>query len=413
MIHAKDDFRIHIIGVVSGELDRRAVELVQTCDLVVTGNAMLPVLQRILPFSGPSRFAAITPLATAIETIRHTISTGNIAVIASGDPFFFGVGEILLRQFGKEKVIVYPAVSSMQLLFSRLGHSWHDARFISLHGRKERVPFSMILSCPKVCILTDRNRNPSWLAAELLRIVPPDLHRLYSMSVGEELGGTAERIVTGTLQEIASQHYADPNIVLLQHDLRSEQERPILGLCENEIGHSRGLITKSEIRAAILHNLRIPEAGVFWDIGAGSGSVSIEVARIVKNVDVFAVERNREQIAHISANREKFHTWNVEIVEGEAPDILNKLPDPDRVFIGGSGGNLAEIVEAVSMRLQQGGRVIIAAVLETTMENAPLLLHSHGFHVEMTTIEVERRTYPDRQIARLNPIMLVLGRKNP
>lgn len=413
MIHVKDDFKIHIIGVVSGELDRRAIELVQSCDLVLAGNAMLPILQMVLPFSDPSRFAAISPLATAIETIGHTISTGNIAVIASGDPFFFGIGEILVRQFGKERVIVYPAVSSMQLLFSRLGHSWHDARFVSLHGRKERVPFSRILSCTKVCILTDRNRSPSWLATELLRIVPPDHQRHFSMSVGEKLGGTEERIVTGTLQEIASQHYADPNIILLQHDLQMEQERPILGLGENEIGHSRGLITKSEVRAAVLHTLRLPETGVIWDIGAGSGSISIEAARMARNVEVFAIEKNREQIAHIIANREKFHTWNVEVVEGEAPEILINLPDPDRVFIGGSGGNLAEIVEVVSMRLQQGGRVIIAAVLETTREQAPLLLHSQGFHVEMTTIEVERRTYPDQQITRLNPITLVLGRKNP
>jgi precorrin-6Y C5,15-methyltransferase (decarboxylating) len=412
MIDAMDDNKIHIIGLTGGHLDQKMIELVQSCVLVVAGNTMLPVLEGFLPFFDPSRFAAITPLASAIETIGRTISVGNIAVVASGDPFFFGIGEILVRHFGKERLVTYPAVSSMQLLFSRLGQSWHDARFVSLHGRKERIPCPAILSSPKVCILTDRERTPSWLATELLRIIPQDHHRYYSMSVGEKLGGNGERVITGTLQEIASQHYADPNTVLLEHNVTPGEEKPILGLGEHEIGHSRGLITKNEIRAAALHNLRLPEIGVLWDIGAGSGSVSIEAARIAKNVEVYAVERDREQVAHITANRGKFHAWNVNIVEGEAPVVLGNLPDPDRVFIGGSGGNLAEIVEMVSTRLREGGRVIIAAVLETTIEKAPSLLHSHGFKVETTTITVERETYPTRQSTRLNPITLVLGRKH-
>lgn len=407
------DFKIHIVGSAGGQLDQSAAGLVQTCALVVASKSMLEVLQGILPNDDPSRFAAITPLAAAIDTIGRTISRGNIAVVASGDPFFFGIGEILVQQFGKERIITSPALSSMQLLFSRLGLPWHDAGFISLHGRKGKIPFSAILSSPKVCILTDRERSPSWLASELLHMLPPDQHRYYSLSVGEKLGYHAERIVTGTLQEIASQQYAEPNIVLLRYEIPAGEELPTLGLGEKEIGHSRGLITKSEIRAAALHSLRIPETGIFWDIGAGSGSVSIEAARMAKDVDVYAIERNRQQITHITENRGKFHAWNVAIIEGEAPEALGNLPDPDRVFIGGSGGNLPEIVEVVSTRLRQRGRVVIAAVLKSTIEKAPVLLHDHGFSVEMTTIAVERETFPNRQCTRLNPITLVLGQKHP
>jgi precorrin-6Y C5,15-methyltransferase (decarboxylating) len=407
-----DCFKIHIIGTTACEFDDRAIELMRSSVLIIASSPILQVVRDKLSPTDSSRFMPISPLAPALEAIQEKIDQGHIVVVASGDPFFYGIGEVLVKRFGSEKISAYPAVSSMQRLFSRLCLSWHDARFVSLHGRKTRNPFPEILSGCKVCILTDKDRNPSWLATELSQRIPPELHHEYIVSVGTQLGSPDERVVSGTLAEIAAQTFAEPNIVALRRYAQSQLHEPIIGLNEDEIEHSRGLITKSEIRAAILHGLRMPEKGVFWDIGAGSGSVSVESARLSRQVEVYAVEKDSEQLRHIEANRLRHRAFNIAVIEGEAPAALCRLPDPDRVFIGGSGGRLADIIASVSERLQKGGRVIVAAVLETTREHAPALLVSQGLAVEMTTISAERISYPGREKTAFNPITLITGQKH-
>ena len=186
---------------------------------------------------------------------------------------------------------------------------------------------------------------------------------------------------------------------------------PVFGLEEREISHSRGLITKNEVRAAVIHALRLPRQGVFWDIGAGSGSVSVEAARLSADLQVFAIEKNAEQLDHIRHNRETFCSANIEVIAGEAPEALAQLPDPDRVFVGGSGGNLARILAAAAGRLKDGGSIVVNAVLAKTGEEAPGRLCSLGLAVEISRITVERQRYPALEINRFNPISLIVGRK--
>lgn len=411
MSESADSFKIHLIGTAAGEFDGHAIDLMGSSILVIASRPMLKTVRETLPESASRRFLAISPLPQALETIQETLDQGPIAVVASGDPFFFGVGDILVRRFGRARISAHPAVSSMQRLFSRLCLSWHDARFVSLHGRSTRNPFPEILAADKVCILTDRDHNPSWLAAELLQRIPRESQESYEVSVGIQLGGAADQVVSGTLSEIAAQTFAEPNIVVLRRQPESPCRLPVVGLREDEIGHSRGLITKSEIRAVALHCLRMPEKGVFWDIGAGSGSVSVECARLSPLCEVYAIEKNSEQLEHIEGNRRRYRTLNITVVDGEAPEALRLLPPPDRVFIGGSGGRLADIVAAVCERLQPQGRVVIAAVLSATRDLAPELLAASGLAVEMTTLTVERMRFPDRQSTALNPISLIIGQK--
>ncbi|MBB5346534.1 precorrin-6y C5,15-methyltransferase (decarboxylating) subunit CbiE [Desulfoprunum benzoelyticum] len=406
------DFKIHIVGVAEGEVAPHLVAMVANCRLIVAAGSMQPLLEEQLSGYPRAQIVAITPLSAALQTIAFHAEKGNIAVLASGDPLFFGIGEALTRQFGTDKIVVHPAVSSMQLLFARLNVPWHDARFISLHGRKAGPQIPDILASPKVCLLTDRENDPAFIAAEILHRISPRQRSCFSLFVGERLGGAGERIIAGSLEEIADQQFAQPNTVLVLQDWSGEIAYPIFGLGEQEIEHSRGLITKNEIRAAVIHALRLPAHGIFWDIGAGSGSISIECGRLARGVQVFAVEKNREQLEHIAGNRETFRAWNIEIVTGEAPAALQELPAPDRVFVGGSGGRLADIVAAACTRLKAGGRIVISAVLDATRDSAPELLHAQGLAVEITTVAVERRSYPDPHPTRLNPITLITGDKN-
>lgn len=402
---------IHIIGVAGNILDPHYTELIGSCALLVASHRMLPGIRACLPDYPEAKIISVVPLQRALVSIETALSQGDVAVLASGDPLFFGIGALLRRHFRNVRMQITPAVSAMQLAFASLGESWHDATFLSLHGRKPNRLADRILASDKICILTDQLNTPDAIARDLLQTLPPqEIHRCRCF-VGEELGCEGERKMIGTLAEIADTQFADLNLMIILKEAGGSAPYPVFGLREDELQHSRGLITKDEIRAAVIHSLAIPRQGVFWDIGAGSGSVSVEVARLAGDLAVYAVERQDEQMRHISTNRERFSAWNLEPVKGEAPDILDTLPAPDRVFIGGSGGNLQRIIEFSAARLKPDGRIVVSAVLAQTCTDAPRFLHDQGLAVEIRKIEVSRSVYPMKETIRLNPISIITGRK--
>jgi len=382
----------------------------------------------------------VAPLAEALELMTARLAGGDICVLASGDPLFFGIGRTLIQRFGPERLSVQPALSAMQLAFAHAKEPWQDAAFISLHGRGHQEILPTLLRRGKLFLFTDPQHRPESVAAELAAGL--DALGLADLPcrimVGENLGLANERIVHGSPAQIAGQEFAELNVMVVCLDdpfgsaQGTEGTPPArslsgaegnsaneailqgpLGLTEAEITHSRGLITKDEVRAAILHGLRLPSTGVFWDIGAGSGSISIEAARLCPELTVYAIEQHPEQQANIIANRKTYRLANLHLVNGQAPEAARGLPAPDRVFIGGSGGMLAAIIETVCAVLKPGGMVMASAVTETTRRSAPQLFHQQGLQVAMTTIAVHRETYPpqpDGPLA-LNPITLITGSK--
>ena len=402
---------IYLVGVAGDVLAEDAIELIASCAAIIVSARMMPLLDAALPDYPRSQIFPVTPLEEAIAAIGSALGRGHVAMLASGDPLFFGIGDLLGRRFGRSRLVTLPAVSSMQIAFARLGLPWHDARFISLHGRPSSHFAARILPFAKVCILTDRLNTPDAIASELLRHVSAERSADFSLFVGEELGCAHEKVTIGSLHDIAKQRFSEPNIVIILQDTKVDSEMPVFGLEEQDICHSRGLITKNEVRAAVIHALGLPRQGVFWDIGAGSGSVSIEAARLSDELQVFAIEKNAEQLDHIRHNRETFRSLNIEVIAGRAPEILARLPDPDRIFVGGSGGNLAQVLAVAGRRLKAGGRVVVNAVLARTGEEAPALLSSQGLAVEVSRISVERQHYPAPEISRFNPISLIVGRK--
>lgn len=402
---------IYLVGVAGDVLAEDAIALIASCAAIVVSARMMPLLDAALPDYPRSQILTVTPIKEAIAAIGSVLGRGHVAMLASGDPLFFGIGDLLGRRFGRTRLVTLPAVSSMQIAFARLGLPWHDARFISLHGRPSAHFTARILPFAKVCILTDRLNTPAVIASELLRHVSAERSADFSLFVGEELGCAHEKVTIGSLRDIAKQRFSDPNIVIILQNPRGNGEIPVFGLGEQDIRHSRGLITKNEVRASVIHALGLPRQGVFWDIGAGSGSVSIEAARLSDELQVFAIEKNAEQLDHIRHNSETFRAANIEVIAGEAPEILARLPDPDRIFVGGSGGNLARILAAAAGRLKAGGRIVVNAVLAKTGEEAPELLSSQGLAVEVSRITVERQHYPAPEISRFNPISLIVGRK--
>ena len=404
---------LHLIGVDGGEWRPAARAALAGAKAVFASERLWP---RLAGLDG--ELLPITPLSVALERMAARLVAGDIAVLASGDPLFFGLGRVLSRQLGRERLVVHPALSAMQLAFARLREPWDDAVFVSRHGRGGEGDglLAKLLRAGKVGVFTDGRQTPAVIAAEIatgLAGLGIEGHRCQVL-VAENLGLAGERLVEGSPDQIAAQDFAEPNLMILRLTLPAERGRGFaLGLRESEIRHSRGLITKDEVRAAILHRLRLPLTGVFWDIGAGSGSVAVEAARLCPELTVFAVERHPDEQAHILDNRRLFRLPNLRLVAAQAPEGLKGLPAPERVFIGGSGGRLAGIIEAADQAMGPGGRMVVAAVTAATRHAAPELLNRRGSAVSIATIIVQRQGYPPAldSIRDLNPITLITAER--
>lgn len=397
----------HIIGISNSALSAEQKELLKNCVLIVSGRRLLQLCGQ---FSAPT--LAVTPLQEALQGISRSLATGDVAVLASGDPLFFGIGKRLIETLGAERVHIHPALSSLQLAFARFKLPWDDAHIVSLHGRSSVHIPGAVLNHAKTFLFTDHINTPDRVASEIVayleKIHHPGLLKSCRVLVAENLESPEEKIVAGTLQETAALSFSPLNVMCLL--CPAGDESPFFGLQENELQHSRGLITKAEVRAASLHRLRLPKRGVMWDVGAGSGSVSIEAARMNPALTVYAVEKKDEELANIRANIRHYGCYNVVPVTGTAMDVLADLPDPDRVFIGGNGGQLQGIIEEAVGRLPGGGIVVANGVIEQTVTLAPQYMKACGLVVSSSTIHCSRRDEMGA-VVDFNPITIISGGK--
>ncbi len=404
----RKETKIHIIGVDSHGLSKLAKELVCQSVLVV-GTARL--LAQVKDLGVPSW--PITPLDKAMAAIQEGVQQGQVTLLASGDPLFWGIGRRLLNEFDEDQIEIHPALSSLQEAMAHFRLPWDDAAVLSLHGRHHTHLAGPLLKHPKTVVFTDDKHSPDILARALLdyfvRIGGDELMEKCRILVAENIGADDERLFTGTLTETAGRHFSSLNIMCLLRPERQTSGR--LGLAESEINHNRGLITKDEVRAVTLHRLQLPKNGIVWDVGAGSGSVSIEAARMNPDLTVYAVEKKEEELDNIKANICKFGCFNIVPVAGSAPKILQKLPTPDRVFIGGSGGALAAIIEESVRCLSAHGRLVVNAVIPTTRNEAPRLLVAAGLTVSVSNIKITREK-PGKNPINFNEISIIAGVKS-
>lgn len=405
---------IHVFGLDSPTRDYSKIfSALENSVAVVAGKHLYKEISGQLKDGILPQLIPVVPLTNCIASIREYLDVGNVVVLASGDPLFYGIGRRLIRSFPGHRICVHPAVSSMQLAFARFNLPWDDAEFVSLHGRSNEHLASRLLKYPKVFLLTDPVSSPNVIAGKLLAECEEDVTAGVTCYVGECLGFPEERLFSGSLAEIAKETFAAPNVMILLNPTTCLQSKkiPAFGLQEKEICHSRGLVTKNEVRAAAIHALRFPQDGIFWDVGAGSGSVGLEAARLFPGLHVLSIEKEVEQWQNIELNKKKFRVCNMNLVKGEAPDALQQLPVPARVFIGGSGGALQHILEFCAERLVAGGIIVVNAVIDRTAKLAPEILYRLGFDVEIREIAVQRFSYPEKEKQHFNPIKIIVGNK--
>ncbi len=403
---------IYVLGISGSTINDRQRGYLAGCRSLVVSKRY-----RLLVDDFGGEIIPIAPVKGVLAAIENHLVLGDVAVLASGDPLFFGIGRTLIEYFGPDQVEIIPEISYLQLACARFKISWDDAEVISLHGRSREQVVAKLLQHPKVIVFTDAQFSPDRLAGELLSCLEllgaeAKIAEL-RIRVAENLGSGEEKLIEGTLQEIAALSFAPVNIMIITSSNLAGSSNGPFGLTEADLIKSRGLITKDEVRAVTLHKLGLPRQGVFWDIGGGSGSISIEAARLCPELFVYIIEKEEEQRQNICQNIIANETFNVIPVPGTAPEALAELPDPDRIFIGGSGGRLAEILASCTKRLKEDGRIVVNCVLEKTRKTAPELLARKGYEVSLTEVNVSRifEAKENEKRIDLNPITVVMGKK--
>jgi precorrin-6Y C5,15-methyltransferase (decarboxylating) len=345
---------VHVVGI--GDegaacLRPDVAALVREADLLCGGERHLT----FFPAHRAEKLVIKRNVEEVCETLQRTLGSRRAIVLASGDPCFYGIGPIITERLGADHVVIHPQPSAVSLAFARLGLAWQEAAVLSAHGRPLAGIIGPALAASRFAVLTDARNTPGAVARALLAAGMEDA----CAHILEHLGGPRERRIDGTLAAIAAQEFAPLNVLIVDREPERVASRAaVFGLDEADYASERGQITKAEVRAVTLSKLEPWRAQVTWDVGAGSGSVALELAGLMPAGVVYAVERDATQLAVLQRNLLRFSRPNVQVVAGEAPAALRGLPAPDAVFIGGSGGTLAPTLTAVTTALRAGGRIV-------------------------------------------------------
>lgn len=371
-----------ILGVLddgAASLNATALAHLRTADLVIGGTRTLALLAgEIRP--GADRRDLTGRLGAVPEWVRAARADHlKVVVLATGDPLCHGIASYLAARLCVEALEVLPNVSTLQLACARVGLVWQDARIVSIHARDAGewhvgAPPSHGLYAlaqalrhhDRLLVLTGPDNTPDRIARLLLAEGQGADFRL---AVAERLQTADERVQADLAPaDAAQQTFADPNVVLLWRTV--PRANPVrFGLADGDYRQrqpDKGLITKQEVRAVSLARLQLRADSVVWDIGAGSGSVGLEAARLCPQGHVWAIEKNEADVEIARGNQRAFHVSNHTLVQGKAPEHLDGWPDPDAVFVGGSGGELAGLIGLILRRLRPGGTLVMNFV---TLEN--------------------------------------------
>jgi precorrin-6Y C5,15-methyltransferase (decarboxylating) len=295
----------------------------------------------------------------------------KVVVLATGDPFFYGVGSVLARFIPAAEMTCLPAPSAFSLVASRLGWAQQDCALVTLHGRPLERIIPHLFDNAKIIALSWDGATPGKLAALLTR-------RGFGASrltICENLGGPRKKIRAVVADDFALADITALNTIAL--DLVADRGAKILsrapGLPDHFFEHD-GQITKAEIRALTLSALAPRRGEMLWDIGAGSGSVAIEFLLAEENNSAIAIEANAERVARIRRNALALGVPHLQVIEGRAPEALCDLPRPQKIFIGG-GVTAPGLLDAALDALAPGGRLVANGV---TLETQALLIARRG-----------------------------------
>lgn len=417
--------KCRIVGVLDdgiASLGAKALQHLQAAQLVIGGARTLQLFAAHIAPDAVQR-----DLSGALSQVPEWIRAAQaehrrVVVLATGDPLCHGIAAYLASRLCIEAIEVIPNVSTLQLACARLGLPWQDMKFSSVHAKDagDWVPGSPpghglyallrdIRQHDRLAVLTSPDNTPDRIARMLLA---EGLAEDFEMAVAERLCQPEERVVSGMSVTAAAQMpFADPNVVLLWRT-RLRAPQVLLGLPDASFEQrhpEKGLITKHEVRAVSLARLQLRADSVVWDIGAGSGSVGLEAARLCRNGHVYAIEKNVDDAAIVQRNRLAMGISNHTLLHGKAPEGLQDWADPDAVFVGGSGGELAELIALILQRLKPQGWLVMNFVTIENLGAAVDTLKRLGANWDVLQLQASR-SKPILHMHRMaaeNPVWIV------
>jgi precorrin-6Y C5,15-methyltransferase (decarboxylating) len=414
-----------IIGVLDkgpAGLTPAALAHIEAADLVIGGSRLLDLCADRIAAQAERRDLT-GHLASVPGWISEALGAGKqVVVLATGDPLFHGIASYLRSRLPDLSLEILPTVSTVQLACARLGLAWQDFRVVSVHGRNsgewqegagpEHGLYPILQALQghhRLAILTSPDNSPDRIARMLVQEGLGDSVRL---AVASRLGWADEQVIADrALAEAAAMTFAEPNLVILSR--QAHVRSPVLfGLADEAFRQrqpDRGLITKREARALSLARLQLSADSIVWDIGAGSGAVGLEAARLCPLGFVHAIEKNPEDAAIARENRRRFGIHNYRMTQARAPQGMADWPDPDAVFIGGSGGELAELIRLALSRLRDQGWLVMNFVTFENLHLAMTQLKERQARWDITQLQASRgRPILDmHRLAAENPVWIL------
>ena len=404
--------KVTIIGAGPGNpdlLSRAALDAIDIADVVIGAHRAL------VGIDVPPDVVRCELVKTAdiVAALTDAASWQRAVVVMTGDVGLFSGARRLVEALSGDAQVdvrVIPGISSASYLAARLARPWQDWRFASAHG----VACDIVAEAERageLFLATSGGEDPSRLSCELVQAGFGDAR----VTVAERLSYPDERITCATASEIAGQTFDDLNVMLIEFAGGAASSRwpyASSGIPDELFIRGDVPMTKQEVRAVALAKLRLTATDTVWDVGAGTGSVSIEAALVARAGSVWAVERNAAGVRLIRENADAFGCGNVHAVPGVAPEALAKLPVPDAVFVGGSAGELPSIVEAALEMNSQVRLCVPCVTVETLTEACALLSGSRfkGFEACQVSAARAEAVGSHHLMKAQNPVFLVSAR---
>lgn len=343
-------------------LTKRACQLIRESDVLIGSERMLASCGAVVKEAEKKPVFQSYRKKEIADFIKNHVEYQKIAVLYSGDIGLYSGAKgmrALLKAYEVEEV---SGVSSVSYFLNRLGVPRERTVVISMHGQQENV-ISLLREHEKVCVLLGESGQIARISRELLAL---DMKKV-TITVGERLSYNEERITSGSPADFQTQEFDALSVALFENP---KARKPVVcaGIPDESFLRGKVPMTKEEIRILSVSKLKLTEDSILYDVGAGTGSLSVEAARLCKKGRIYAIEKNPQAIELICQNRRQFQVENLEVVEGTAPACLENLPAPTHAFIGGSSGKLAEIIDRIMKKNPKARFVINAVTLETISE---------------------------------------------